>query len=714
MSKSVFEIRDELVEHIGILEQYTKKLGAGLISANLKQMKLRYSHGLVRIVFMGGTNAGKSTTINAILKKIIVPENPNTSSPVPVWIGYTPQNEKIEVVFKKENSESDVEIKKFGPKDFRREFCYNHEEQSDFNRERFKNVKWASVMTNSDLLKEGITIIDSLGTKANDIDSIKALEIIDDGIDAVFYLINSTNGLQLDDIVFIREKLFGYGDRMVINPVIPKNFILVVNKFNDVPIGATIQGITNKLKELFKKKNNEFDVEGYNIVKQNIITINSRTGRLDSCGYFPYVENAPLGSDFTYIKNAEELEKMEKLRLDKLDEADIKDANLNEIKQKIYKLSCELFIGENSVVEKRLNELINICKLIIKAAENRLEKSDEKLAHIKRILNKVVEIKDFFGREEDRLKTDIEGFETNLIDAISTIMNIANVSEFGGLINGFVNEYDAIPGNLPQYSDYKNSLDNGNAACFDLIRPVVEPVVIECLSKLGRKIVTDLWEYESSSISFRAPKFLVEDVRKYLHNQRTTFIGKIRELKNENIENIGIIIPDDDSIKKYCENLVSLAETGILYSFNSYSEVSKWSENCKNYLKSVKPGFWGWVFSGFKSNITQEKFWQEIKNKIILPTIVDIFNKTFLKGNEYIANDRPIRNAFTYIIRNFNTLFDKSIIQIENEINKIQSNFFDTSSRHEVVQEEMQSIIKNTASFKEDIEKGRDTITRVA
>ena len=713
MKDSVYKIRDNLVNHIEVLEGYTKNMGAELISSNLKQMRLRYSHGLVRIIFMGGTNAGKSTTINAVLKKIVVPENPNTASPVPVWIGYTPKEEKIEVVLKKEVNSNDVEFISYDPLSFRKEFCYNHKEQSDVGRQRFERVRWASVMTDSEILKDGITLIDSLGTKANDFDSIKTLEILNDGVDAVFYLINSTNGLQKEDVEFIRDYLLGYGDRAVMNPLNPKHFVLVVNCFNDTPIGVTLQGLSDKLKEIFKKSDGAFDLEGYHTVANNIIAVNSRNSRLDSCGAFPYVENAPNGSDERYLRNAKILEDMEKAKAEKLDDNSRKEANLEELRIKVKEMAAKLCYGQDSCVSKRLNELIDICNLIIRVAERRKEKSDEKLNQVKEIMRKVVEIKGFFDLERKRLNRDLEGFENNLIDSINTIMNGTKVNDYNGYITGFVREFTSIPSELPQYSKYKQSLNDGNAACFELIRGAIEPIITQCLLKTGRKIVDNLWDYQLNTGIYRAPKQLIEDVRKYLFHQRTILSGKMEELRKGNIENVGIILPDESAVRKYSENLVSIAETSILYSFSTYTDISKWNEVCKGYLKKVKVGFLSWIFSGFNT-MSQERFWQELKNKVITPTVLAIFNEAFLRGTVYYCNDRPIRNAFTEIMRSFGVLFDRSILQIEQETVKIQTDMEATDSEHDFVKAEMQKLIDHTEALKKDIIESRDELVEVA
>jgi hypothetical protein len=293
-------------------------------------------------------------------------------------------------------------------------------------------------------------------------------------------------------------------------------------------------------------------------------------------------------------------------------------------------------------------------------------------------------------------------------------MNNSDVNVYGGYITGFVNEFDEVPENLPLYSDYKKSLDNGNAACFELIRGVIEPVITQCLTKVGRKIVEDLWNYQLAAGAYRSPKELIEDVRRYLFHQRTILSGKLDELRKDNIENIGIMLPDEGTIKKYSDNLVAIAETSILSSFNTYTDVTKWNEACKTYLKSVKTGFFSWVFSGFHSNMSQEKFWQELKDKVIAPTVISIFNDAFRRGNQYSANDRPIRNAFTEIMRNFDMLFDRTILRVEMEINKLQAELNNTSSEHDTVLTEMQKLIDNTTAFQADIKESRDALNEVA
>lgn len=112
--------------------------------------------------------------------------------------------------------------------------------------------------------------------------------------------------------------------------------------------------------------------------------------------------------------------------------------------------------------------------------------------------------------------------------------------------------------------------------------------------------------------------------------------------------------------------------------------------------------------------MNQEKFWQELKDKVITPTILVIFNQAFLRGTVYYCNDRPISNAFTEIMRSFGTLFDRSILQIEQDTKKIQTDFEDTDSEHDIVKVEMQKLIDNTEALKIDIIESRDELVEVA
>ena len=52
----------------------------------LRQAWLRVMQGPIRVLFLGVSSAGKSTLINAMTGRIVVPEGRHTTSPVPVWI----------------------------------------------------------------------------------------------------------------------------------------------------------------------------------------------------------------------------------------------------------------------------------------------------------------------------------------------------------------------------------------------------------------------------------------------------------------------------------------------------------------------------------------------------------------------------------------------------------------------------------------------------
>ena len=63
-----------------------QKYGSREAMKALRKAWLRLLQGPVRVLFLGVSSAGKSTLVNAMIGRIVVPEGRQTTSPVPVWI----------------------------------------------------------------------------------------------------------------------------------------------------------------------------------------------------------------------------------------------------------------------------------------------------------------------------------------------------------------------------------------------------------------------------------------------------------------------------------------------------------------------------------------------------------------------------------------------------------------------------------------------------
>lgn len=155
------------------------------------------------IGLIGDFTVGKSSFVNAILGKKIVPvsANPSTAIITKIKYGRKPKaivhynnNDEIEMTY-----EEFFDFSAFNLDDFR-------ERERTGEIQRFKNVTDATVYVKSDFLKENnLCIIDTLGLSSHESDNLKTIASLKDAI-ALIYVCDE-RGLSIKDVDFISTYL---------------------------------------------------------------------------------------------------------------------------------------------------------------------------------------------------------------------------------------------------------------------------------------------------------------------------------------------------------------------------------------------------------------------------------------------------------------------------------------------------------------------------
>lgn len=315
--QEIKNLQTNLIRSIYILQAMAGELYETNLINLLETLKWKCEAGVIRAGFAGFTGSGKSTTVNALMGKILLPENPNVATPVPSMIGYgkseTPQ---VNVLYQGKNS---IISKEFTIRDFISGFCYNSQDQLNTERDKYSDVICGHILANNNFLSGGLILIDTLGINANEKDSKKTLGILDQGLDIVIFETFHCAILE-QEISFIREHILGIGETALKKPLPLKNLIILHNDHESL---VTLrESYCNGIMRIFDdmKPTNGIEYKRCEImdfIENNIIYLNALNARIASAGIYPYTAYAPSGSESGYINAVQNIEDYEKTVLER-------------------------------------------------------------------------------------------------------------------------------------------------------------------------------------------------------------------------------------------------------------------------------------------------------------------------------------------------------------------------------------------------------------
>ena len=279
-----------------------------LTKENLSYEAFRLRMGAVRICVLGQTSAGKSTLINALMKKIVVPESGNTSSPVPVWFTYG-QNIDYKVYWEKlpedwtaDSKEPEIELpegENLGMRvlkpeweKFIKKYCFNTSDIAKSDRARYNDVKFVSANVPAEILERETTMIDTLGISATNADTAKTIGILGGGVDIVIFVTRSDN-LHDDEQEFLLKRVFALGEEKMPWPVDPSRVFFVYNNFS--PLSINRQGLEESVDKLYRalQLNEE---QRQKLLKENIFVVRALHARRLEPGLYDYEKLCPEGT----------------------------------------------------------------------------------------------------------------------------------------------------------------------------------------------------------------------------------------------------------------------------------------------------------------------------------------------------------------------------------------------------------------------------------
>ena len=154
-----------------VVGEHEVGLGLSLQHDLLMQQAQDIHNGIFRVVVMGAFTTGKSTMINALVGKRILPESALPSTAILTFIQYGEDKDSVEVHFKDTVDEGGKVVKgrveTLSQEDFFNEYRYTNEDNREFIEtgqvRRFATVDYAVMRCSLELMRNGVCIVDSPG-----------------------------------------------------------------------------------------------------------------------------------------------------------------------------------------------------------------------------------------------------------------------------------------------------------------------------------------------------------------------------------------------------------------------------------------------------------------------------------------------------------------------------------------------------------------------
>ena len=230
--------------------------------------------GIFQVMFTGCFNAGKSTLLNALMRREVLRMSPKPETAVITKVIFNAENDHV-VVFRKDKIDANgmPMAEKMDLQEFFEKYRVDQEDKDKFMRE----VDHADIYLAMEGIAGGmVQLVDSPGTRASNADTIVAHKFASSA-DAIVFLISAVVPLEQEDKEYIAEH---FANRHM------RNVFFAVNRVNQVNQPSEIedlkQYVKRELREVFLNENGAFDAELYDsrvFFLDAFGSLNTRLGR---------------------------------------------------------------------------------------------------------------------------------------------------------------------------------------------------------------------------------------------------------------------------------------------------------------------------------------------------------------------------------------------------------------------------------------------------
>lgn len=201
--------------------------------------------GIFRVVVMGAFTTGKSTLINALIGKRILPESALPSTAILTFIQYGENEDNVEVHFKDTTDEDGKHIagrvEKMSQEVFFNEYRYTNEDNHEFIETgqvtRFAIVDYAIMRCSLELMHNGVCLVDSPGLEDKAVATELSLKMAKQALAIVY--VCSERGFDDRDRSYFEEHFLGC----------PRNVFFVMNRIDIIANQAERASALEKMKD---------------------------------------------------------------------------------------------------------------------------------------------------------------------------------------------------------------------------------------------------------------------------------------------------------------------------------------------------------------------------------------------------------------------------------------------------------------------------------
>lgn len=694
------DVCTRLAEHVGNLADKTLAVEDKTSTCVLNHLKPQLRQGLVRIAVVGVTGSGKSTTVNALVERLVLPENPCISSPIPVWLGYHSEADISADIYGSQNGQMtreccDIET-------FRKKYCYNVKDIQDRDHSRYNSVEFGAVTTDSSILRDNVTLIDTLGISATTVDSRKTIRVLEEGVDGVIFVTKNSQ-LNLAEMQFLYRHVLGCPSKLDSNksrfnlkPVVPENLLFVYNNFFGVP---SKEAFAQRIRTFYQDSGLELTAQQIEtFATKNVFYINALNARMGVLGAYPYFASAPEGSSEIELEAARELEAEEKNILQISDRGKLlEDSGIISLRVAVQQMGYRLGHGENSASVRRIGGLIEVVDGIIQAANARIS-----VGYMS--INDLQEKKEAFTQNKKDDET-----EQKLISSGMMALNEKYETSFRRLLEDISRNLVSDCGNralrIPMPPSFRNqykAFQQMDAAQRELYLNALLPDVIQetynyCIEKLLEALDGNRTD------DYETPFSVMEETRNFMHQQEILLNGRIESLRKAGAEELGMHFPKPMIVETLFDTLGQDLQERVkeIISDVCITGGKAFEKNMGQYIQKCKPNLIQNVLGLVLPNQGAKWQWESIAKGLFKPLAEEIVSHIpeLAKSTIYKQTSNAFNSTKDEIRKSHIQLF----FSLENTLEELEKKIVNTEKVVSQTETDMGELRKSCEAIKADI-----------